>query len=91
MLNGVSYNDAESERIVDMFEQVRVDYGIDIALDDMVYAAIKVNPRQGGKLNGYDSSAATEMRGVEKVIEITNGETVDAKAVENKSRKKKAA
>ncbi|MEM9105058.1 MAG: xanthine dehydrogenase family protein molybdopterin-binding subunit, partial [Pseudomonadota bacterium] len=55
-----------------------LDYGIDIAVDGMVHAAIKVNPRQGGKLNGYDGSAALEMRGVQKIVEITNGVAVIA-------------
>ena len=53
-------------------------YGIDLAMDGMVHAAIKVNPRQGGALNGYDASAALEMRGVERVVEITGGVAVIA-------------
>jgi isoquinoline 1-oxidoreductase beta subunit len=31
-------------------------YGIDLAIEGMVHAAVKVNPRQGGKLNRYDDS-----------------------------------
>ncbi len=55
-----------------------LNYGIDISVDGMVHAAIKVNPRQGGKLNGYDASAAEKMRGVSKIVEITNGVAVIA-------------
>lgn len=55
-----------------------LNYGIDLAVDGMVHAAIKVNPRQGGKLNGYDASAAEKVRGVEKIVEITGGVAVVA-------------
>lgn len=53
-------------------------YGIDITVPDMVYATVKVNPRQGGKLNGFDASAAKTMRGVKDVVEIKNGVAVIA-------------
>lgn len=55
-----------------------LNYGIDLAVEGMVHAAIKVNPRQGGKLNGYDASAAEQMRGVNKIVEITGGVAVVA-------------
>ena len=55
-----------------------LDYGIDISLDGMVHAAIKVNPRQGGKRLGYDASEARQMRGVKDIVEITNGVAVIA-------------
>ncbi len=55
-----------------------LDYGIDLSVDGMVHAAVKVNPRQGGKLNGYDSSTAETMRGVQKIVEISNGVAVIA-------------
>ena len=55
-----------------------LNYGIDRVVDGMVYAAIKVNPRQGGTLNSYDSAAALDMRGVSKVVEITGGVAVIA-------------
>lgn len=53
-------------------------YGIDLTKDGMVYAAVKVNPRQGGVLNGFDASAAKKMRGVQKVLPVTNGIAVIA-------------
>ena len=55
-----------------------LDYGIDISVDGMVHAAVKLNPRQGGKLKSYDASAAESMRGVQKVVEITGGVAVVA-------------
>ncbi|MFZ1909210.1 MAG: molybdopterin cofactor-binding domain-containing protein [Burkholderiales bacterium] len=48
-------------------------YGIDLALDGMVYAAVKVNPRQGGKLNRYDDARARTLRGVQRIVPVTNG------------------
>lgn len=48
-------------------------YGIDMKLDDMVHAAVRLNPRRGGAMNGYDVSAAETMRGVQKIIPIKGG------------------
>ncbi len=53
-------------------------YGIDLAMDGMVHAAVKVNPRQGGKLNRYDAARAKTMRGVKHVLPVTNGVAVVA-------------
>jgi isoquinoline 1-oxidoreductase beta subunit len=53
-------------------------YGIDHKMDGMVFATVKVNPRQGGALLGYDASAALAMAGVSKVVEITGGIAVIA-------------
>lgn len=53
-------------------------YGIDLSLPDMVYASVRVNPRKGGVLNGYDATTAKTMPGVKNVIEITNGVAVIA-------------
>ena len=53
-------------------------YGIDIEMPGMVHAAVKVNPRQGGVLKGFDAGAAKAMRGVQKVIEVTGGVAVVA-------------
>jgi len=53
-------------------------YGIDLALDDMVHATVKLNPRQGGALNSYDASAAEQMRGVQKIMPVTGGVAVIA-------------
>ena len=65
---------------VDMVQKCTgtLDYGIDFETEDMVYATIKVNPRQGGAMNSYDASAAKEMKGVKDVLEITGGVAVIA-------------
>ena len=53
-------------------------YGIDVDVEGAVHAAVKRNPRKGGAVNGYDSSAAENMRGVRKVIPIDGGVAVIA-------------
>lgn len=53
-------------------------YGIDLVIPGMVHAAVKVNPRQGGARKSYDAKAALGMRGVSKVVEVTNGVAVIA-------------
>lgn len=65
---------------VDMVQKCTgtLDYGIDFETEDMVYATIKVNPRQGGVMNSYDASAAKAMKGVKDVLEITGGVAVVA-------------
>ncbi|PIE11264.1 MAG: isoquinoline 1-oxidoreductase [Rhodobacterales bacterium] len=54
------------------------DYGIDMVQPGMVHAAVRVNPRQGGALNGYDASDAKTMPGVQKIVEIDGGVAVIA-------------
>lgn len=48
-------------------------YGVDFRIDGMVYATVKLNPRQGGAVNGYDASAAETMRGVKRIVPVTGG------------------
>jgi isoquinoline 1-oxidoreductase beta subunit len=50
-----------------------LDYGIDLSVEGMVHAAVRVNPRKGGTLNGYDAAEAREMRGRSDVVEVTGG------------------
>lgn len=52
-------------------------YGIDLQIPGMVHATVKMNPRRG-PINGYDASAAENMRGVEKIIPVRNGVAVVA-------------
>ncbi|MGI3184534.1 xanthine dehydrogenase family protein molybdopterin-binding subunit [Nioella aestuarii] len=52
-------------------------YGIDLTVDGMVHAAVRVNPRRG-VLNSFDASTAQAMRGVARVLEVTNGVAVVA-------------
>ena len=49
----------------------------DLKLDNMVYATVKLSPRRGA-LNGFDAANAETMRGVSKVMEITDGVAVVA-------------
>lgn len=51
----------------------RLKYGIDHAVDGMLYAAIKLNPAQSGQMSNIDASEAEKMRGVKKVVPITGG------------------
>ncbi|MCA0244061.1 MAG: molybdopterin-dependent oxidoreductase [Proteobacteria bacterium] len=53
-------------------------FGIDLRMDGMLHAAIKVNPRQGGALLSFDAKAATAMRGVKKIVPVTHGVAVIA-------------
>lgn len=53
-------------------------YGIDLVVDGMLHAAVKVNPRQGGKLNRYVDAKAKGLRGVKKILPVTNGVAVVA-------------
>jgi isoquinoline 1-oxidoreductase subunit beta len=53
-------------------------YGIDLRMDGMVHATVKLNPRKGGAMNGFDDSAAKTMRGVKKIMPVTGGVAVVA-------------
>lgn len=48
-------------------------YGIDLAMDGMLFASICANPGIGGALESYDASAAEGMPGVKKIIEVKAG------------------
>ena len=48
-------------------------YGIDMRMDGMVHAAIRLNPRKGGDVIGFDASTAKEMRGVQQIVPVTGG------------------
>ena len=48
-------------------------FGIDLKMPGMVYATVRTNPRLGGRLTGYDASAAETARGVLKVVPIAGG------------------
>ena len=53
-------------------------YGIDVELDGMLHAAVKINPHLGGALDGFDDAAARAMRGVIDVLPVTGGVAVVA-------------
>lgn len=48
-------------------------YGIDFRVEGMVHAAVRLNPRQGGPMRGYDPTEAEKMRGVQSIFPITGG------------------
>ncbi len=52
-------------------------YGIDLKLDGMAHAAVKLNPRRA-PMNGFDGSVAKDMRGVLRILPVTNGVAVIA-------------
>jgi isoquinoline 1-oxidoreductase beta subunit len=53
-------------------------FGIDIAVEGMVHATVRMNPRKGGVVESFDATAAKAMRGVRDVFAITGGVAVIA-------------
>lgn len=53
-------------------------YGIDVAMEGMVHAAIRLNPAQGGALTRFDAADALKLRGVSDVVQVTGGVAVIA-------------
>ncbi|WP_420860541.1 molybdopterin cofactor-binding domain-containing protein [Algirhabdus cladophorae] len=56
-----------------------LEYGIDMRMEGMVNATVKLNPAQGAGINSFDASAAEAMDGVIKVVPVTGGVGVVAK------------
>ena len=56
----------------------KAQFGIDVDLPGMVYAAVRMNPYLGGAMKSFDASAALKMRGIETVAAIGNGIAVIA-------------
>jgi isoquinoline 1-oxidoreductase beta subunit len=48
-------------------------FGIDIRLPGMKFAALRINPRLGGAMLGFDATRAETMPGVEQVIDLGTG------------------
>src|SRR4029078_10717749 len=53
-------------------------FGIDMKMEGMLYAAVKLNPNKGQPLKSFDASKAQAMPGVKKILEIKNGVAVIA-------------
>ena len=53
-------------------------FGIDLRMDGLLHATVKTNPRQGGPMRSFDAKAAEGMRGVKKIVPVTNGVAVVA-------------
>lgn len=54
------------------------EFGVDVRLPGMKFAALRINPHLGGAMTGFDASATTDMPGVEKVVDLGNGIAVVA-------------
>ena len=61
-------------------------YGIDVALPDMLYAAVKAAPVRGGRLVAVDSAPALAMAGVERVVRLKRAVAVVAQSYWQASR-----
>ncbi|GAA5065714.1 molybdopterin-dependent oxidoreductase [Roseibacterium beibuensis] len=54
------------------------EFGLDVRLPGMKFAAVRRNPRLGGGMLSFDASAAEGMPGVERVVDLTDGIAVVA-------------
>lgn len=54
------------------------EFGVDVQMEGMLFATLRLNPRIGGALTGFDASEAEKMRGVTKIVELPNGVAVVA-------------
>ncbi|GGH21811.1 isoquinoline 1-oxidoreductase, beta subunit [Cribrihabitans marinus] len=54
------------------------EFGIDVRLPEMKFASVRMNPRLGGGMKGFDASAAEAMPGVETVVDLDGGVAVIA-------------
>lgn len=55
------------------------DYGIDLRLEGMKFATVRMNPRLGGTMQQFDPAPALAMPGVEQVIDLGTGIAVVAR------------
>ncbi len=53
-------------------------YGIDLRVEGMVHASVRMNPRKGAPMLAYDAGSAPAMRGVSKVVALPYGVAVIA-------------
>jgi isoquinoline 1-oxidoreductase beta subunit len=67
-------------RRLDVEAKVRgkLKFGIDLTMAGMVYAAVKLNPNKGQPIESFDATAARNMPGVKRVLELPNGVAVIA-------------
>lgn len=54
------------------------EFGIDVRPEGLKFASVRMNPKLGGAMNGFDASAAESMPGVEKVVDLGNGVAIIA-------------
>ncbi|AEI81927.1 isoquinoline 1-oxidoreductase subunit beta (plasmid) [Cupriavidus necator N-1] len=48
-------------------------YGIDFAVEGMVYASVRANPGIGAPVKRFDATKAEKMRGIKKIVPIRSG------------------
>ena len=53
-------------------------YGIDLKVDGMVQASVRMNPRKGAAMLGFDPAGADSLRGVSQIVELPYGVAVIA-------------
>ncbi|MBB3993446.1 isoquinoline 1-oxidoreductase beta subunit [Sulfitobacter undariae] len=53
-------------------------YGIDLNIEGMVLASVRMNPRKGAPMRGFDATAAETMRGVSQIVALPYGVAVVA-------------
>ena len=53
-------------------------YGIDLKVEGMVHASVRMNPRKGAPMRGFDAGDAGAMRGVRQIIALPYGVAVVA-------------
>lgn len=58
-------------------------YGIDIILDDMVYATVKMPQSYGGKVKRFDITKAKSLKGFIDAFEISDGVAIVSKNIED--------
>lgn len=70
----------KSQPRLDMAAKVtgKAGFGVDVRLPDMLFATVRMNPRQGAKMTGMDASAAEKVPGVIRVINLGTGYAVVA-------------
>jgi isoquinoline 1-oxidoreductase beta subunit len=58
-------------------------FGIDVILDDMVYATVKMPQSYGAKISNFDETSVKNIKGLLNVFEITDGVAVVAKNIDS--------
>ncbi|QUJ77000.1 molybdopterin-dependent oxidoreductase [Sulfitobacter albidus] len=53
-------------------------YGIDLKVEGMKHASVRMNPRKGALMLGFDAAGADKMRGVDQIVALPYGVAVVA-------------
>ncbi|WIY25479.1 xanthine dehydrogenase family protein molybdopterin-binding subunit [Parasedimentitalea psychrophila] len=70
----------KSQPRIDMVEKSTgtAEFGIDVRQPGMKFASVRMNPRLGAGMNGFDATEAQSMPGVEQIVDMGNGVAVVA-------------